>query len=212
MSTQIYTYEAHFKWKWDKHFDAWATQDEATVKANLTADFKTAFMARFAAEMAVAGHWFKFDDCQTQFTAYWSDWSVPLPLPMLHVHAEGETTIFFETDVKDALAHGSPQLWQLVKDCIGSIIYYLTQHPEIAVLLLAVGVLTILAVWLINTVTRAIQGLGGDTGSLVITLGILAVVGIAVYALFFTRTGEKASSKGYQISRRAYHRVREGLR
>jgi hypothetical protein len=207
MSGQIYTYEAHFQWKWDKQFDAWATQDEATVKASLTQGFKTAFLAEFAAKMATAGHWFKFDDCTTTFSKYGSDWTLG-PLPVLHVHAEGETVIYFESDVQDATAHNSPQLWQIIYEGIQQVFAWLGDHPEIAVGLLVLGVLVVLAVWLINTVTNAIQTLGSNAGSLAIVLGVLFVTGLGIYALFFTKGGRRAASRGVQTARRAYHRVR----
>jgi hypothetical protein len=212
MSVQTYKYEAHFNWKWDKQFDAWAIQDEATVKANLTADFKTAFLSSFAAKMAQLGHWYKMNDVVTNFTAYSSSWGLPLPLPMLNVHAEGETIITFESDVQDASAHASPQLWQAIQDLIKSVLSYLAAHPEVVVFLLAVGILAILAIWLINTGTGAINRLGGDIGSLIITVGILAVAGLGIYALFMTTTGRRAASKGYQVARRGYHAARRRLR
>jgi hypothetical protein len=210
MSVQTYTYEAHFKWKFQKSFNAWAIQDETTVKANLTNDFKTAFLSSFAAKMAGTGHWYKMDDVKTTFSSYSSTWVAGLP-PFLSVNIEGETVIYFESDVQDASAHASPQLWQAVQDVITNVLKYLAAHPEVVVVLLAAGILTILAVWLINTATGAINRLGGDIGSLVITLGILSVVALGIYALFFTKTGQKAASKGYETARRGYRAVRRRL-
>jgi hypothetical protein len=208
MSVQTYVYEAHFKWKWYRSFDAWAVQDEATVKANLTSDYETALRAMLAEKMSQTGHWYKFNNVTTTFTSYTSSWTLPLPLPMLNVDVTGESIVFFESDVKDASAHGSPQLWQIIYEGIQQLFAWLGDHPQIVVALLAVGVLTILAIWLINTTTGAILSLGSNAGALILSLGILAVAGLGIYALFFTKTGARVGRKGYQLGRRAYHRVR----
>ena len=195
MSIQTYSYEAHFNWKWHKTFDAWATQDEATVKASLTQGFKTAFLAEFAAKMAPTGHWYKMNDVQTNFTAYSSSWVFGLPTPNLNVDATGETVIFFESDVKDAMAHASPQLWQIIYDGIQQVSAWLGDHPEVVVGLLILGTLTVLAVWLINTTSGAIQGLGSNIGTLVLSLAVLGVVSLSIYA-FTTRAKPTRRRRG----------------
>jgi hypothetical protein len=208
VSVQTYGYEAHFKWKWHKSFDPWAIQDKETVIANLIADMKTAFMAQFAETLTKEGHWYRLDDVSTNITKYDASWGLPLPLPPLNVDVEGESTVFFQSDIKDASAHNSPQLWQEVQNAIWSIIHYITTHPYIGVILLAAGYLTILTIWLINTLTGAINDLAKNPFSFALTLGILAVVGLGIYALFFTKSGRKAGTKTYQLGRRAYRKVK----
>lgn len=208
MSVQTYPYEAHFKWKWHKPFDAWAVQDKDTVIANLKTDMKTAFMAQFAETLTREGHWYRLDDVSTNITKYEASWGLPLPFPQLNVDVEGETTVFFQSDIKDASAHNSPQLWEEVKNAIWSIVHYLTTHPGIIVILVTAGILTILAIWLINTGTGAILTIGSNLGALILTLSLLGVGAFALYALFFTRTGRKAGAKGYHVARRTYRAVR----
>lgn len=212
MSVQTYNYEAHLNWKWhDSVSNPLAIPTEETVKAQLTTDLQTAFLAEFAAKLAAAGHWYKMDNVVTTFTKYTGTWGFPAPLPPFFIDVEGTTVIYFETDVKDATAHASPQLWQIIQDSIGQIAAWLGAHPEVVVAIFLAGFFTVLYLSLVNTTTGAIQTLGSNIGSLAITLGILAVAGIAIYALFFTATGRKAASKGYETARRGYRAVRERL-
>jgi hypothetical protein len=195
MSVQTYPYEAHFKWKWHKTCDPWAIPSKETVEAQLTSDFKTAFLAEFAETLTKEGHWYSLTDVTTTFTKYEGSWGIPLPVPPFYIDVEGETVISFQTDIKDASAHSSPQLWEAVKEAIFGIIEYIGVHPEIGVILLAAGVLTILTIWLINTGTGAILSLGSSAGPFVLTLGILGIAALGIYALFFTKKGQKARSK-----------------
>lgn len=208
MSVETYPYEAHFKWKWHKVVDVWAIEPKETVIAKLQEDFKTAYRSSVIDMLTREGHWFRFDDVVTSITDYRGGYTFGFPIPGYAYDVEGETVIFFQSDIKDATAHNSPQLWEGVKDVIWSILYYLAKHPAIIVTILALGTLTILAIWLMNTGTGSIQRLGENLGSLLITLGILAVVGLGIYALFFTGSGKKAGTKGYQLARRGYHAVR----
>lgn len=193
MAVQIYTYEAHFNWKWHKNVDAWAIPTRETVEAQLKTDFETAFLAEFAAKLAAAGHWYKMDKVETNITKYSGTWGFPLPLPIsFNIDVEGTTTIFFETDVKDATAHASPQLWKVIKDCIYSVIHWLELHPSVLVVLLAAGFLTILAVWLINTYTGAVTKIGEDLVASIITLGFIGIGGLFIYLYF---TGKKSRKR-----------------
>lgn len=193
MAVQIYTYEAHFDWKWHKNVNAWEIPDRPTVEAQLKADFQTAFLAEFAAKIAAAGHWYKMDRVETTITKYSGTWGFPLPLPIsFNIDVEGTTTIFFETDIKDATAHASPQLWQVIKDCIYSVIHWLALHPSVVVVLLATGFLTILYIMLVNTTTGAISKLGEEPGSIIIVLGIL---GALVAYFYYSSKSRKRSRK-----------------
>jgi hypothetical protein len=208
VSVQTYPYEAHFKWKWHKDVDVWAIENKETVSAKLQADFKTAFLAQFAETLSAEGHWYRLDDVVTNITDYRGGYTFGFPVPGYAYDVEGETVIFFQSDIKDASAHNSPQLWQVVQDAIWSVIHYLALHPGIVVAIVALGILTILSIWLINTGTGAILSLGSNVGSALITLGILVVVGLGIYALFFSKGGRKAGRKTYQVGRRAYRAVR----
>jgi hypothetical protein len=195
MSIQTYGYEAHFKWKWHKTCDPWAIPSKETVEAQLTSDFKTAFLAEFAETLTKEGHWYSLTDVTTTFTKYEGSWGIPLPVPPFYIDVEGETVISFQSDIKDASAHNSPQLWEEIKEAIWDIAHYIGLHPEIGVLLLTAGVLTILAIWLINTITGAILSLGSNIGASVLTLGILGIMALGIYALFLTKKGKKTRSK-----------------
>lgn len=208
MSVQTYPYEAHFTWKWHRSVDIWAIENNDVIKAKLIADMKTAFLSQFAEKLAAEGHWFRLDDVLTNITKLTAGYVVGIPIPAYAYDVEGETVIYFQSDIKDATAHGSSQLWQMVKESILQIIAWLGDHPQIVVALVAVGILTILTVWLINTGTGAIQTLGSNVGSTVITLGILVVLGLGIYALFFTKSGSRAGTKAYQLGRRAYRKAR----
>ena len=217
MSFPIYTYEAHFKWKWGTSQELWAIPTKPHVEDGITADMETVFKSSFAESMAQAGHWFKFDKVTTNFTKYDAGVGIGLP-PVENINVEGETIIYFESDVKDALAHNSPQLWQVVQQVITNFMQYLAAHPELVAVVIGIGILTILAIQLLNTtagsaqaVSNALQGIGSNVGAAIIVIGGLVVVGLTVYALFFTKQGKKASSKAYQTARRGYSGVRRRL-
>lgn len=168
-----------------------------------------------ADKVTAAGHWFKLVSIATTFTSGKSSVVYGFPLPTWAVDFTGTTVVTFQTDVADPLAHNSPQLQQIIIDSFEQLIAYLGDHPQIVVAIVAAGILTWLAISLIKTGTQAIQAVGqtissvgGAPGSAAIALGILAVAGLAVYALFFTRQGKKATSKGYQLGRRAYRKIR----
>lgn len=230
MSGQIYTYEAHFTWKWHKTCDIYAIPDRPTVENGLQSDFKTAFLSSFAAQLSQTGHWYKMDDVKTTISSYSTGYTLPSPiLPYFNIDVQGETVIYFETDIADATAHNSPGLWDTVQQLIQSVIKYLAANPAIVVIILVGGVLTILYMSLINTTTKAVQDVGktlqdvgSNIGAAVIVLGVLTVSALGIYALFFTKGGErvtskglefgeKATRKGYQTARRGYHAVRERL-
>jgi hypothetical protein len=212
MSVQTYGYEAHFTWKWHRAVDIWAIEDMQTVTNKLSEDMRTAFLAQFAEKLAAEGHWFRVDNVTTKFTRYQGGYTFGIPIPGYAYDVEGETTIFFQSDIKDATAHNSPQLWGELQNWIWSVMHWLAEHPGVTVAILAFGILTILTIWLINTITGAINDLGKSPGGFILTLGILGVAGITIYALFFRKNGGKARRKAYQVGRRTYRAVTRSRR
>lgn len=61
---------------------------------------------------------------------------------------------------------------------------------------------------MVNTSTGAITQLGSNAGSLILTLAILGVAALGIYAMFFTKKGKQATSKAYKTARGAYRKVR----
>jgi len=218
MSGQTYTYEVHVQWKWTHDYGLWEIPSDADYQSHLIADMAKAFPASLAAQMAPTGHWYKFDDINTTIKSSTGGYVFGLP-PIWRVNTTGETIIHFESDVQDASIHNSPGLWEVVQTAIQQIIQYLGQHPEIVVGMIIVAGLTIVYIQMVNTTTKAaqdigktLQDVGSNIGAAVIVLGVLAVAGLGIYALFFTGTGRKAASKGYQTATRGYSAVRRRLK
>jgi hypothetical protein len=216
--SQVYSYEAHFKWKWHKQNDAWDIPDEPTVRSQLGYDFKNVFLQAFAEKLAETGHWFKLNDVLTNITKYSGSWGLGIPIPVFNIDVEGETVIYFNSDVKDMKAQNSPGLEEVARQLIQHILDWLNAHPAVPTLLLVAGVLTIFYIVIVKTtssgaqeVAKALTDVGSNIGAAAIVLGGLAVAGLTIYALFFTKTGRKGTAKAYETGRRAYHGVRRRL-
>src|SRR5271157_177504 len=208
MSVPTYKYEAHAQWKWHRDgINAWDVPNVQEYETKLTSDFQTLIEAEFAEKMAAAGHWYKITGVTTNFTSGKSSVVYNFPLPTWAVDFTGETILYFESDIQNASAHNSPQLWQIIQDSFAQLIAWAGDHPQVIWTIIGFGVVVWLAIQLINAGTGAVLSIGGNAGALALSIGILAVVGLGIFALFFTGRGKQATSKGYQLGRRAYRKI-----
>jgi Tfp pilus assembly protein PilV len=219
LSVQTYNYNLRFSYTGQVKL---AGYGESKVVAS---DFQTLMNQQAVSQLqqklgTMAGHWLKVNSIQSNVSAGEPHYNVPWDFwnAAWLCEVQGTTVINFDTDIADPTAHASPQLLQGLQDFISKLLQYLMQHPEIVV---AVGVIIIVVVSLhqvssdlTNTATgvsNALAQIGSNIGATIITVGILAIAGLTIYAVFFTQTGRKAGSKGYQTARRGYHAVRERL-
>jgi hypothetical protein len=151
------------------------------------------------------GHWYRINNVSSKITNF----KLLINYYGLRKYSvSGQTSVFFESDISDPLAHHSPQLAETIIAAIWAIGTFIAANGTLFLLIVLVVAFTIGAATLINVGTGAIIALGGNAGSLILSLGILAVVGLGIYALFFTKGGRKAGTKAYSLGRRGYRAVR----
>lgn len=214
MSTVVtYNYNCSFNFSMSIQAPVNARQTRASLEAALQSTMPSVAAQKFADGFAgVEGHWFRVNSTTVTLTSF----SETPPIPRIPIYTYlivGTCITNVDTDIADAKKELSPQNWWLIfLGVVATICLALVGLPTLATLLLVVVVCAATYESLTNTTTGAITTIGHDLGSMILVMGILAVSALGIYALFFTKTGQKAASKGYEMGRRGYRAVRGRLK
>jgi hypothetical protein len=199
------SYEARFDWTMECNKSG---QDaaQADLEAELFPKLVTIANEKFSEALnKETGHWYRIGRVVSKITNF----KLLINYYGLRKYSvAGQTSVFFDSDISDPLAQHSPQLAESIMIAIYAIAAFISANATLFLLIVLVVAFTIGVATLINVGTGAIIQLGEHLGSLIITLAILGFGALAIYALFFTKRGRKATSKGYQLARRGYRAVR----
>lgn len=219
MSTiKTYNYNCLFNFTTSIHAGMNDRQTQANVLQGLQATMAKVAAAKFADGFAaIPNHWFKVNSTIVTMTSFKE--SAPGPGWWLGIDnywtydVTGTVVTNVDTDIADPKQELSPQNWWVIfLGVVAAIALACVGLPMLSVLVLTIVALSATAESLINTTTGALTTVGSNAGSVIVVLGILSVVGLAIYALFFTKTGEKATRKGYQAAKQTYRKARSATR
>ena len=192
-----YNYQAVYKWDttvWIRH-EVNGYPDVSQAVQDAFAIMKQAVTDEFNKKLLSSGHFYRLNSVNLEggngMPSNHTSWFGGIGVQDgFDVPVSGKATVNFDTDVEDMMAHGSPQLWDIIIAVTTAVVDAIEANPTIFLIgcIVIIGIIAVaFALQQLTNLTKGITELAKTPGGgiAVAAVGIAVAIGAVIVAIYY---------------------------